>query len=258
MKKLFFTLPIVLILVSCQPDPTTYEEKPIVSKNDSSKILADSLNNFSTNEEIKSAPDSLGEYSQYNISFTIETDYGKVKGYAHISALYLNRDSLKNSEYLKLALSNKNVDNTDSLTYFKNRIHYINKGCFESSLGDQNRPMYYLLDKEVIPLREIKKIEISNIFIDPNLGGILNELSLSDTIWIKNKPIRCVSLGGYLCSYKIFIYEESKIVNDVIKGARIINSKDDLLDGDDLDKKLYQEVVKIKGQKVVIVNECTC
>lgn len=253
MKKLLYILALVLTTFSCENVPTSENKKETITK-ETIATLIDTTNKPVEQPLITDRTDSLGEYTSYNIYLSIETTDGIQNGYTSISTHYLNRDSLQNSEYLKMALKDK-WNNTDSLIYFKNRISYLYGGCFNDVIGEEKQKVYYLLDRTAIPLSIIKNIKIKNIFVDHNLQGIANSLTLKDTNWINNKPIRCVNFGGYLCYFNLYIYEESKLTTDIINKANSILSK---YDGDELDKKLHEVIGKLDGQKVIIIRECTC
>ena len=100
--------------------------------------------------------------------------------------------------------------------------------------------------------------------------GIANELKLSDTTWMKRKPIKKVSFGGYLHSYQIFIHENSPQINAIIKQLEIKqkeidstelqdeNGDRDYRKGDKIDEELWKIIQKLNKLKVVIIAESSC
>ena len=256
--KTIFIFALTVLIFSCEQTSTSDDgnisrDTNVTVKDFNNKPLEQTITSI---EEDTVIGDSLGEYTYYHIDLSIETSQGVYEGYAFVSTFDLNRDSLHNSAYLKNALRG-DFGNGDSLIYFNNRIRYEIGMCYEDAIIDQKEKLYYLLNRIAIPLNKINKIKIKNIFVESSLEGIANTLTLKDTSWMNKKPIRCIGFGGYLCSFNLYIYEESKLTSDIIKRANAImlKYKDD---EDEIDKKLGEEIRKLDGQKVIVIQGCTC
>ena len=99
------------------------------------------------------------------------------------------------------------------------------------------------------------------MFVDNGLTGVASTLTRKDLNWINKKPLRCVNLGDYLCGYTVYIYEESRDLNQLIKKIKMVLTqlRKEEQEGDyGLDKRLHEEIDKFEGKKVVVVGGCTC
>jgi hypothetical protein len=195
------------------------------------------------------------EYNGYHFEFTIETTEGQLlKGYVYKASAYLDEDSLSNSDYLIKAFSDDWNGHTDSIKYFKNRIKY--------NFYNQNDTgfIFYLLNEEIIPSSSVKKIKIDEMIDYGYLSGIANELTLRDTSWMKKRPVKIATAGGYLCDAQIFIHKDSKKIKKLLKEIEAIEAKyNDMGGGNDkFDDEIQKVIEKFKGEKVVIITTCTC
>lgn len=257
MKKIFAAISVILFVVSCDRSSGREDVRTDSLQTYAADGVVSDTSTDSQNDSIPVVQDSIGEYSSYQIHLTIETNAGIVNGYTSISPLYFDSDSIKSSEYLIRALADDN--RTDSLICYKNRITYNYPGCAENVIMKDKNVLYYLLTDTVIALSDIHKIKINSIHVGDYISGIATPLKLSDKTWINTPPMRCVTLGGYLCYYEIFIYEESKAINDVIKKANDFLLKyNGPEDDDQIDRGLSTIIKKIHGQKVLVVYSCTC
>lgn len=205
-----------------------------------------------------------GEYSSFLITFSLETPEETINGYSSLFANYFELDSLIKPEYLKVALSEKSGVSTDSLVYSKYKIRYEYNKCHDNLSGNpesRKRDLYYLRGRKVISMSIVKELKISNIEVTNNIFGFGKELTLEDTTWIKDEPLRCVNVPGYLCSHDIFVYQDSKLVTDVINRIIKTLSKYEVIDsenGDEVNKKVNEALIKIHKEKIVIISKCTC
>ncbi len=213
------------------------------------------------------------EYNGYFIKFTIENVNGqKSIGHVYIAEGYLNKDSLENTNYLKKALdkSEKDWNKRDSLTYYKSRMIYEYLYPYPGNNPKLKYVEYYLTDKTTIPSRAIKNIKILEMIEQSYADGIANELKLSDTIWMKNKPVEVLTIGGFLNSYIIFIHENSpkiseikKLIEKKKKEINTLNSQyqnreisSDLMDK--IDSEVNKIIEKFNDQKVVVIGQYSC
>jgi 3-hydroxy-3-methylglutaryl CoA synthase len=100
----------------------------------------------------------------------------------------------------------------------------------------------------------VKKIEVSNIEWGSYLNNIANTLSLKDSIWMKNKPIKTIHVpsygSGYSCEFDIFVHEKNEKLEVLIENMLQISKKEI--------KSNFEQIEKMEGMKVVVISFCTC
>jgi hypothetical protein len=196
-----------------------------------------------------------GEYNGYHVQFSFRTSEETRNGYTYIASHYFDIDSLNSPAYLKQALSNP--ENRDSLIFFRKRFAYA---YTDSSYNTgQKLQIYYLADRATLPVRFIQDMKIVKMVSQSYNYGISNLLLPSDTTWMKKEPVRSIRISGHLCSHLIFIHEESKITEQVIRELQKINSEEpEPGQEEETDTKISKTLQKLKGQKIVVLTECTC
>jgi hypothetical protein len=263
MHKICLLSMTVLILSACGPAAVPKIDSLATEAIDSSRPHSDSVTHGEIQLESAALTDSLGEYTAYNLSLSIETDTGTLFGYTSISAYTLSRDSLQYPAHIKRALST-GLGSPDTLFYWKDRWALDFPFCDTCGILKQKRGrIYYHLDSAALPMIQIRNIKLRSIFIDPSyFEGIASSLTRKDSIWINTPPIACETFGGYLCSYTIYIYQRSKILDRLIRQLRQKLSKYNDINrenGDELDDLLNREIKKFDGlKKVVVTGACTC
>jgi len=206
-------------------------------------------------------------YTNYELKITIETIDGKTHmGYANVSSCYFKIDSLENAEYVKTRLiqDSKNFvwekPRTEEIFwYFQDRLEY------EYRIWDEYKDLntlYYLLNPNSIPEKDIKSIKIDSLIYKSAFMLITNGLQLQDSVWMKKEPIKRIGIGGYLCGHRVFIHISSKEIDNIVeeiemKAKEIEKIDIDETNGDAIDKEVWEIVKKLNGQKVVIVSECS-
>jgi hypothetical protein len=183
-----------------------------------------------------------------------------------VAAAYLDMDSLKNTDYLKLALdkSGKEWDKRDSLEYFAHRVSYHYRNTFDST-GEQHTT-YFLTGREKTAFSAIKKITIHEMIDHTYLYGISTNLDLKDTSWIKTRPVKTFSIGGYLCSHQVYVHQNSPKVTAILKRLEAKRAEIEKMDTDSddpdkwdkTDEEVWMIIRELEGLKVVVITECTC
>lgn len=205
------------------------------------------------------------EYNGYHLQFEIETVKGnKIIGYSYVYSSFFNSDSINDTNYLVkvLDLSNDGVDG-DSLHYFMDRIKYKYRQVGDSQ--GEKIPIYTLDNKQVIPDKEIRSIDILESINQTYMIGISSPLSISDTTWTNKEPLKSYSFGAYLCYHQIFIHKNSKEIENIITRLSAKQKKTgkyeiDQETGDKLDaefSRIIEELILL-DEKIVVITECSC
>ena len=229
-------------------------------------------------------------WSNFHIKCMIETTDGKIiNGYLKESMcnfLNLNIDEVllwsdnDNIEDLKKTLNQKQqwwkeivkdngffTNEKDTLRYYQDRIIY--------EYGDS---IAYYFNIKNIPIENIKTITVEKLKREASYEWISSELQLSDTTWMKKEPIKKVEFGaewGFICSYRIFIHAKSEKVDKIVRQLELkwkeikdIDKRQEEAENDEMERKLYGQkldkgdemwkiIKQLKGEKVVVISECT-
>jgi len=223
---------------------------------------------------------ALAEYNGWYIDFTIETKNQEViKGHGYIASAYFDKDSSNNDSYVTKRLMNLIGNGNDTLIYFKDRITYTYTPYESYDVAE----IYTLVNNGKIAFNTIAYISIDTMIDYWYLSNIATSHALADTIWMKNAPAQTVVASGYLCSWEIFIHEETvqtkQILAELIKSQalydKIIKNLEDEEDyngseayreakermsefEDSIDEITAEILSKFEGQKVVIISFCSC
>ena len=217
-------------------------------------------------------------WRDFHIKCMIETTDGKItNGYLVVSSCdfdILNIDGYvfwNDDEGLKRILNQKqhwwNGVFKDTLKYYQSRKIY--------EYGDS---IAYYLNKKNITLENIKTITVEELWSKASYIRISNELQLSDSTWIKKEPIKKVefwSEWGFICSHQIFIHAKSEKVDKIIRQLELkwkeikdIDKCQEEAENEEVvwefrakkeDKgdEMWNIIKKLKGEKVVVISECT-
>lgn len=210
------------------------------------------------------------EYNGYHVMFSIETYNNEIHtAYAYLAPTNLNLDSLNNKNYLQKRLDQSWKENylKDSLTYFLERVKYDYKR--HEGLSDNIYSIYSLNSKASISFDDIKSIQVIDFIEQTYAVNISSPITLADSIWYKNDPIKSYSFGGYLCFYQVYVHSDSKKVDQIIqrlleKQKQLIELEEndemeiDLKNGDEIDNEFYEIIKELNSEKVVVISECTC
>jgi hypothetical protein len=198
------------------------------------------------------------EFGGSHFSFTIETNKGElIKGYTYVYNSYFNQDSINDIIYLKRIFLPE--DKAENLPFFKYRIEY---NCpFFGNNSENGYKLYQLMGKIEIPLSSIKGIKINDSFEYGSFAEISNPLNISDTAWMKKKPIKKIEMIGYLCTYQVIVHQNSKKMGDILKQLKAKYNEydpDNLPMDTNLNNELDKIFKKMKGCKAVVITECSC
>lgn len=218
------------------------------------------------------------EYNGYYFKLKLTLSNAKeVTAYTYKAYAYLNHDSLNSTNYLKRVL-NEYDKNEARFTFFKQLISYkflVNPEEKQFSI------IYTTIDKDFVLLANIKSIVIEKMIEQNYDVGIFSDLSLADTNWMKQTPLHHVSVGGYLNSYDLFIHQNSKKTVEILSELKLLTEENERqwkeFDEDSLnqvfseeetskkreelekiDDKIYQLLLKIKREKVIIIGYYSC
>lgn len=211
----------------------------------------------------------MAEYGGYHIRFTIKKKNGQSsEGYAYVAEAYLNMDSLKNTSYLQRALDQYFGDRSlDTFYFFKHRIEYKYRSLYDSS---GNHSIYTLDHKIHLLCKDIQTITITQMIEQTYAIGISNNVRIADTSWMRKAPVMSKVTGGYLCSHQIFVHQNSKKISEVFRKLdlkleeytkrekKAIEAGEEFKEEDEIDNEIHKLLELLKGQKVVIVSECSC
>ena len=219
-------------------------------------------------------------WSNFHIKCMIETTDGKITNGCLIVSL-CNFDNLDidevllwsdNMEDLKKIINQKQQwwkeVFKDTLRYYSDRIIYE----YGDSIAD------YFNRKNILS-ENIKTITIQELWSAASHRWISSELQLSDTTWIKKEPIKKVEFWSeswsLICSYQIFIHEKSEKVDKIIRQLEIKmkeiedinkrqkeeeneeNEMEFYNDKNDISNEMLEIIKQLKGEKVVVISECT-
>ena len=224
---------------------------------------------------------AFAEYNGWFITFELETTAGeRIIGNVYRASAYFKRDSLANQNYVTKRLIQTDLNHKDSgFTYFQHLITYIYTPYEDSDTAR----IYTLAGKQTIEESEILRITVLNLVDFGYLMGISNHLNIEDTIWMQKPPLKTYSADGYLCSWQIFVHEQSKnteqILAELTESMNEYKSKiaelQEILQGEEneayreaevkmvkleesRDEKTFEFLDKLDGEKVVIISFCSC
>lgn len=207
--------------------------------------------------------------SYFSIQVLFETKSGeKIIGWVEydITTDWNEIDSVKQEGYLKKHFMGKDcIDSTGYIDYYKHRIHYTLD--FLDSLGQQIQYWSWTkLDWHNLAYKDIRRISVLQVedvrkYWDKSgivyIMSIENEISASDTIWMKRKPVQKFTFNGDACSFDLIIHERNSKTDALVKELKELEL---LLEKDpEKDEKILSRMQKIKGLKVIVlVPPCFC
>ncbi|MBR9859307.1 hypothetical protein GYB22_00860 [bacterium] len=218
---------------------------------------------------------AFAEYQAFHFKFKVTTAEQEYIGYGSKAYAYIEFDSLDNTRHLKYALSQRieQWDQRDSMFFYLDRFAYSFINIYDSSRIDTE---YYYFNPTGLLLDEIQNIEILDQIQYSYMRGIGSEHEIKDTSWMKRSPVQRFLSNGYLCTHAIYIHEASEVTKNVIdqlsKFAEELEQlekeesereeyerEDERFRSDDwIDEKIHDILEELKGEKVVIVSECSC
>lgn len=188
------------------------------------------------------------EYSEYPYEVQIVKKNGTILHGFNTAGGYIDEDSMQNTEFLLKVLNRRNPE---WMYFFKERLSYRPQDL-DSNFGEME---YLYFFKDSVAVSEIESIQILDWERQLYLNNIVTTHSLSDTVWMKNKPLDYVQLGGYFCDMQIMLYEDSpeirKIIEELRAIAKVEDETEEYVDYD-------AAIDKLLGKKVVIVLFCSC
>lgn len=175
-------------------------------------------------------------YYKYQLKFDITTDSEEsLILYREIGAFYFDLDSIHNQEYLKSSLRAYG-STVDSLSFYENSIEYFY--CIADTINcpdSEKESVLALLDKVILGITDIKRIEVLETKVASNFEYISTPLQISDTAWMKKPSLRAESFYTNLCSHKIHIYKNSQQLDNLISELEITQAEiNSLIDEDQL------------------------
>ncbi len=204
----------------------------------------------------------------------------QITGHTYKAMAYFDQDSIHKSTYLKKHLNQ--AGHYRQLPFFKYSPGLL-KYSYSTPEDTTQYAAYTLIDQDSIPLAEIESIRIVEMIDFGYLLNIASGHQLSDTIWMKQPVVEMAFIGGYLCTFDVYVHENSSTVKQVFKEMDAFNKKNEkefndleeeleYLNGkerEDLEQKIddYQEELdekasaileKLNGEKVVIISFCSC
>lgn len=218
------------------------------------------------------------EYNGYYFKLKLTlTNTKEVTAFTYKADAYLNHDSLNSTDYLKRVL-NEYDKNEARFTFFKQLISYE---FLVNSEEKQSSIIYTTIDKDFVLQANIKSIVIEKMIEQSYDVGIFSDLSLADTKWMYHTPIQHLSVGGYLNSYDLFIHQNSNKTVKVLSELKLLmeenerqwkefevesqnqelSEEETLKKREELEKiddKIYQILLKIKREKVLIIGYYSC
>ena len=237
-------------------------------------------------------------YSDYHFVLTIETTDGKITAGYMILPLcnlpYFREDTsfvwdFENYfESLKKLLNQtphwwKKVERAEEIigNFAQDRILYE----YYKYANFDFVPAYF--NWKYIPFDSIETITIEELQCVYSYMKIASELHLQDTIWVKKEPIKKVEFEideiGVICSYSIFIHENSPKIDAIIsklelhrkemeniytelkdffnrpnKDEKDWEIKEKLYDlRDEKSKEMWETISQLNGKKVVVITSCS-
>lgn len=198
------------------------------------------------------------------IRFTIETTGNKVsKGYGYIPEGKLVKDSFGSTHYLMHLLDQpyENRSIKDSMAYYEGCLKYTLPS--NPAVKDAEGTVYTLTDLEHLSFKRIKSMQIDTIFPFSRTPAVQNQLKMADTVWLKNKPVRDIEIEPLSCYYRVIIYENTLLIHDLMQ--KIARLEKEIIDiqyaNEETDRKerqIYELLKKLKKEKVVIIEACSC
>jgi hypothetical protein len=224
---------------------------------------------------------AAAEYNGWYITFKITTTANQeITGHTYKASAYLDEDSLESSTYLIRHLNRVGLTPDDPVfRYSKDLLEYT----YVPILATETAKAYSLLNERSIPLAEIKRIVIIDMIDFGYLLNIAGNHSLVDTIWMKTPALESAYVDGYLCSYEVYVHEQSENTIAVLREMSEFNAKNkgkieaweaEMKDAmgayyqeleqkindfqESLDEKASKIMAKLAGEKVVIISFCSC
>ena len=197
------------------------------------------------------------------VEFTIDLKKGKaVKGIADVYDFEQYKDSLNNSEFMMRVMTwQSGEDRPDSLLFYTHTFYYTY--ARQEGTDVTNYTSCQLVGEKGVPFSAIKKIRIDK-YTPMACGGIVNTMKMADTTWANKKPLRVLTLNGYLCGFEVFIHETNPKVDAIIAELEARQSAfgENLETVDEeeyqVDNEFFDILHKLQGEKVVVLESCTC
>lgn len=222
---------------------------------------------------------AFAEYNGWFLKIEITTANNEVIiGHIYRASAYFEEDSLSDEHYTTKALT-RSFTEDEHFVYFKTlyKYEYVPLGGLEPT------HIYALLNEQGIATTEIKNISVLDRIDFSYLENIASGHKLSDTLWMKEPPVVKAIADGYLCSWQVFVHEQSANTQKVLaelavyqtKNAqqfkkleeeleyangehyREIETKIDELQ-ESLDEMASDILAQLDGEKVVIISFCSC
>ena len=224
---------------------------------------------------------ALAEYNGWFLKLAIETTKGEVIiGHVYRASAYFNEDSLSNERYVTRSMSHYFLQGDEPrMVYYENLVKYD----YVPEGGTETYSVYTLIGEKSILVSDIKNIKILNHIDFSYLVNVASAHALRDTIWMKTPPVAKYIVDGYLCSWQLFVHEESANTKQVLAELKAFNNKNqqqlkkleeelDYANGDyyreieakietleeGLDEAASDILAKLNGERVVIISFCSC
>ncbi len=222
---------------------------------------------------------ALAEYNGWYLKLEITTTSNEeIIGYVYRASAYLKEDSLNNESYVTRTLTQP-LNPSEYMVYHEMlyRYEYTPVGAQEPYHN------YALLGERSITTTEIRSIKILNRIDFSYLENVANVYLPSDTLWMNTLPVAKTMADGYLCSWQVFVHEETantkKVLAELkaysIKNEQQFKQLDEELENangeyyreieakiedlqDRLDGIASKILAKFEGEKVVIISFCSC
>lgn len=221
----------------------------------------------------------LAEYGGWYIEYQIKMKSGKeISAHVYRAAAYFNEDSIQNSHYLirDLDFAYDQLLN-DSITYFQKLIRY--PIVYENDTFTDYAP----INKASILASQIASISIINRISYSYVNSLEIMGDTKDLSWLRTPPIRRIRTGGYFCEYELFVHKESNKIQQILdlyhqyereyedkiealeeiannaNGPAFYEAREKIENLEESrDEWLYNWIIKLKGEKVVVKSSCTC
>lgn len=204
-------------------------------------------------------------YTDFDLTFEIEHAGTKAIYYAQLSACDFTLDSAQNQDYLLAALTAEG--DPELISIFTDRLRY--SYCYETKAdcnNNQKDEVFQLLHKTLLKKTSINSIRLLDAKRGSAMLHIANDLSIADSTWLQQKPIKAMGFGFDLCDSQLFIHSLSDEINAVISTIeafrqRVASLEDTVLSRQQEDG-LYDEYERINAlisrqSHVVLLTECT-
>ena len=157
---------------------------------------------------------AAAEYSGWFIQFTLERmDHSKTMGHVYVASAYFDQDSIQDQGYVLSRFHMLHNLENDTLVFFRHRITYR----YSMNEGSERAEVHGLLNKDSIPLADIRSIQILEMIDFWYLEGISSDHTISDTAWMKEAPVQYVAVNGYLCSHQVFVHARDERTDAVLE-----------------------------------------